>query len=213
MAPPVISQQAANIFRITHRDNIPWILDNGLHCPNSPVCDPNFVPIGHPEIIETRRSRNVPIAPGGTLADYVPFYFTPYSPMLYNIVTGWGVQRRRRDEIVIIWTSLPTLQEAETPFVFSDQHGVTVLADFHNDLARLDRIAWDILEARDFRKDPLDPLKFERYQAEALVHRAIEVDQIRGFVCYDQAVRDNVRMEALARGIQASIEAKPSWYL
>ena len=210
---PTISQESANIFRITHRDNIPWILDNGLHCPNSPVSDPHFVPIGNPEIIHKRRLLTVPILPGGTLADYVPFYFTPYSPMLYNIVTGWGVPRRSRDEIVIVRTSLPALQEANKYFVFSDKHAVTLLAEFYRDLADLDRIAWNILEARDFRKDYSDTLKFERYQSEALVHASLEVDLIEEFVCYDHAVRDDLRTKAFERNIGVAIRTERSWYL
>ncbi len=27
-----LNPQKALIWRIVHRDNIPWILDNGLHC-------------------------------------------------------------------------------------------------------------------------------------------------------------------------------------
>ena len=210
---PTITQASANIFRITHRENIPWILQHGLYCPDSPVIDPTFVSIGHKEIIERRRKVVVPIPPGGTLADYVPFYFTPYSPMLYNIVTGWGVPRRSRDEIVIMRTSLPMLQEANKPFVFSDQHAVTLLAEFYRDLADLDRIAWDILGARDFERDPSDLLKFERYQAEALVHQSLGLDLIEEFVCYDQTVRDDLRAKAAERDIGVVIRTEQSWYL
>ena len=41
--------------------------------------DPEFINIGDQELIDMRASRTVPIAPGGTLADYIPFYFTPLS--------------------------------------------------------------------------------------------------------------------------------------
>jgi hypothetical protein len=40
-------------------------------------------------------------------------------------------------------------------------------AEFHNTLDRLDRVDWPRLQARDFKRDPDDPGKFERYQAEA----------------------------------------------
>jgi hypothetical protein len=90
-----LNPQKALIFRITHVSNVAWILANGLHCSNSGHSDPNYVPIGNSEIITRRAARIVPIAPGGTLSDYVPFYFTPYSPMLYNIKTGRvGVTQR-----------------------------------------------------------------------------------------------------------------------
>src|SRR4051812_35070924 len=113
----------ARIFRITHIVNVPWMLANGLHCKSSGVQDPNFIQIGNPELIEKRTHRPVPLAPGGTLEDYVPFYFTPFSPMLYNIKTGWGgIQQRPMRDIVVLTTALPLLQEKGVPFVFTDRH-------------------------------------------------------------------------------------------
>jgi hypothetical protein len=85
-----LNPEKALIFRITHRDNLPWILANGLHCANSGVRDPTFVPIGNRDLINRRASRTLPAPFQGTLSDYVPFYFTPFSPMLLNIKTGWG---------------------------------------------------------------------------------------------------------------------------
>jgi len=75
----LLTPEKALIFRIIHRDNLPWILENGLHCANSGKSDPNFVPIGNPDLIGKRKVRQVPQAPGGTLSDYVPFFYPPIS--------------------------------------------------------------------------------------------------------------------------------------
>jgi hypothetical protein len=83
-----LTPERALIFRITHIDNVPWILSNGLHCRNSRSVDPHYREIGNRDLIDKRSHRVVPIVPGGTLSDYIPFYFTPYSPMLFNIKTG-----------------------------------------------------------------------------------------------------------------------------
>ncbi len=54
------------------------------------------------DLIEKRTAHTVPIPPGGSLGDYVPFYFTPWSIMLYNIKTGYnGVPRQGRVAIVV----------------------------------------------------------------------------------------------------------------
>lgn len=76
----LLNSDRALIFRMTHVANIPWILDNGLHCRNCEQQDPNFVPIGHSELIKRRDEQHVPVEPGGVLSDYIPFYFTPLSP-------------------------------------------------------------------------------------------------------------------------------------
>ena len=106
-----LTPERALIFRITHRANLPWILENGLHCQSAAASDSNFVSIGNPELIDRRRGRPVTIPPGGTLNDYVPFYFTPYSPMLYNIRTGYaGIPQRKNEEIAVLVSSLPVLK-------------------------------------------------------------------------------------------------------
>jgi hypothetical protein len=96
---PNLNAEKRLIWRIVHRDNIPWILDNGLNCANSGVLAPNWVDIGNKELIDRRSQRHVPIAPGGTLSDFVPFYFTPFSPMMYNIYTGRGGVAQRQKSL------------------------------------------------------------------------------------------------------------------
>ncbi len=71
-----LNSDKALIFRIVHCDNLPWILENGLHAKNGGKLDPTFRNIGNPDLIDKRSRRIVPIPPGGTLSDYVPFYFT-----------------------------------------------------------------------------------------------------------------------------------------
>ncbi len=179
-----LNPDKALIFRIIHRDNVPWVLDNGLHCLNSPVQAPSYRTIGNPELIEKRRQRDVPIYPGGTLSGYVPFYFTPYSPMMLNIRTGYGgVMKVPNEEIVIFVSSLHRLEELNRGFVFSDRHAYLLNAQFYNELPDLTNIDWTILQNRDFRRDPDDPAKIERYQAEALVHQYLPVEAIIGVAC------------------------------
>ena len=74
-----LNAERALIWRLTHRANIPWLFQHGLHCASARIRAPAFVAIGNPDLIQQRRNRRVPIPPGGTLADYVPFYFTPFS--------------------------------------------------------------------------------------------------------------------------------------
>lgn len=208
-----LNPKKALIFRITHRDNIPWIFANGLHCRNSGVVDPNFVTIGNPELIDKRRYRGVPIPPGGTLSDYVPFYFTPFSPMMYNIKTGHGgIPPRKNDEIVIIVASLSKLQAEEVQFVYTDRHAYLQAAEFSSSVTDLDRIDWTILRNRDFRRDPDDLAKVERYQAEALPYRHVPVNSLLGIACYDSKTTGDIETLATGQGLPLKIVAQPTWY-
>lgn len=209
-----LTLEKALIFRITHVSNMPWILVNGLHCSNGLHSDPNYVQIGNSEIIARRTERIVPVHPGGTLSDYIPFYFTPYSPMLMNIKTGYnGVTKRTMDEIAIIVSSLPELLRRGVPFVFTDRHAYLQAAEFHTDLDRLDRIDWERLRARDFRRDPDDPGKVERYQAEALVHRHVPMEAILGIICHRDEERTKIEENCGNLGLLAKVLCRPGWYL
>ncbi len=206
--------EKALIFRITHRDNIPWMLENGLHCRNSDTVDPNFIQIGDPDLIDKRQTQIVPCAPGGTLSDYIPFYFTPFSPMFLNINTGYrGIRKRNNEEIVILVSSLRKLEKMKVPFLFTDRHAYLAAAQFTSDLTRLTDIDWGILQRRDFQRDPLnDPGKVERYEAEALVHHHLPVSAFGGIICYNDSIAKALKDGAAARELNLEIVVKQDWY-
>ena len=133
-----LTPQRGLLFRITHAANLPWLLINGLHSARSETTDPGFIPIGLPNLITKRADRRVPVPPGGTLADYIPFYFTPKSPMLMNIKTGYNdVMRRPNAEIVILISSCGSMVENGIDMVFTDRHAYVATAQWTNDGADL----------------------------------------------------------------------------
>jgi hypothetical protein len=97
------------------------------------------------------------------------------------------------------------------PFIFSDRHAYLKTALFSSDLADLNRIIWPVLQERNFRKDDLD--RFEKYQAEALVHRHVPLIALIGIVCYDQTVASSVQADAAAKQVDLKIVARREWYL
>ena len=206
-----LNQERGLIFRITHRDNVPWILDNGMYARNGKF-DPNYRNIGNVELIDKRSRRVVGVPPGGTLSDYVPFYFTPYSIMMYNIKTGYNVKQVPNEEIVIFVSSLPRVAAQGIPFVFTNQHAYPPMADYFTDLARLDQIDWPLLQGRNFKHDPDDPAKKERYQAEALIWQHVPLEALRGVYCYTTVVEEQLRAEIQQRGLQLTVGVQQGWY-
>lgn len=208
-----LNPEKALIFRITHVNNVRWILSNGLHCRRSGILDPNFVSIGNKEPIEKRQHRVVGIPPGGTLSDYIPFYITPLSPMLLNIKTGWGgITKRSNTEIVILVSSLRKLASEGRRFVFTDRHAYLQAAQFSSNLEHLTWIDWANLQARNFKRDSDDVDRFERYQAEALVHQHMPADSLLGIVCYYAATKRGLDALVAESNMQLRIVVKPSWY-
>lgn len=208
-----LNPNKALIWRIVHRDNLPWIWDNGLHCGNSTARSPSWINIGNQELISKRATRPVPVSPGGVLNDFVPFYFTPFSVMMYNIHTGRGVPHRSNEEIVILVSSLPHLDANGIPYVFTDKHAKVEWARFYNNPSDLIAIDWSILQHRDFQRDDLnDPQKVERYQAEALVHRHCPISGLLGVVCYTDTMKHSIVQQLADRGLSLKVHARTQWY-
>jgi hypothetical protein len=210
MSKELLNPEKALIFRIVHRDNLDQLLENGCRC-KSDAGSEKYVDIGNKELIQKRTGRLVPCGPGGALSDYVPFYFTPYSPMLYNIKTGYnGIQKQPLTEILILVASLRQMEKNGTKFVFSDRHAYLKAALFSSNLRDLDRIIWPVLQERNFRKDDIQ--RFEKYQAEALIHKHVPLSALSGIVCFNQTVKASVQAALNVRKLDTTVLAKSEWY-
>jgi ssDNA thymidine ADP-ribosyltransferase, DarT len=208
-----LNPQKALIWRIVHRDNLNWLLDHGLHCFNSGTHAPNYVNIGNIELIDKRKLCPVRIPPMGYLADYIPFYFTPFSPMLLNIRSGYaGVQKRSNEEIIMLVSSLNHVRELGLPFVFTDAHAYARLSNYYKDLVDLKRIDWGILQRRDFKSDENDPNKKERYQAEALIYKHVPVHGLLGIVCYTEKIGVIIEQMLKDRNLKLPVHCRVDWY-
>lgn len=208
-----LTPERARIFRITHVDNLSWVLENGLHCANSELRDPNFICIGLQKLIERRRIQEVPVGPGGTLSDYVPFYFTPRSIMLLNIKTGHNeVVKRANTEIVILVSSLNRLAQCDLKFVFTSGHAKLAESDYFDSVEDLDEVDWKLLRSGDFERDPDDPGKPGRYQAEALVHRQVPVEALKGIACYNDQVASQMASLVAQQGLEIPVKVVADWY-
>lgn len=201
------------IYRITHYKNLPFILQNGIHCPNSNIQDPNFIQIGFPSLINQRNERPVPVEPFGTLADYVPFYFTVKSPMLYVIAMGNHpeVIRTSQEEIIYIVSSVEKLEELKIRYVFTDRHAKLDYAQFYNKCADLRKLNWDIIESDKWGTQYGTERK-EIKQAECLVYKHLPLSAIIGIGCKTERLYNNI--EAMIQTTQQKIivKTKPEWY-
>lgn len=210
----LLNPERALIFRIVHRANLPWLLQHGLHCGNSLTRSEHWVSIGNQELIGKRARWPVTAAPGGVLNDYVPFYFTPFSPMMLAIKTGWnGVQQHPPQDIVILVSSLRLIAQQGMTWLFTDTHANNGVVNYFNRLEDLPRLDWRILQMRDFKRDPDDPAKFGRYQAEALVHGHCPLQGLSGIACFDEHGKMLTKQAVNAAGATLQVIKQPSWYV
>lgn len=111
-----------------------------------------------------------------------------------------------------MFPSLPHIAALGLPFLFTDSHAYYQWARFYSALADLDKIDWPLLQRRDFKRDPEDLAKFERYQAEALIHQHVPVQGLLGLVCYTEAVKQGIEGEIAARHLTLPVHARTEWY-
>ena len=107
-------------MHFTHIDNLPAILDAGELVADSSAGGLPIREVGDTEVKARRRQRMVGLPPGGVVADYVPFYFAPRSPMMYRIACDHrdGVAGRYPggdDPLVYLVSSVDRVQAAGLP--------------------------------------------------------------------------------------------------
>ncbi len=132
--------------------------------------------------------------------------------MMFNIRTGHSVNQIPNDEIVIFVSSLPRISKQGGKFVFTNQHAYPLAAKYFNTLNGLDEIDWDLLNRRDFKHDPDDPAKKERYQAEALIWKYVPIQALLGVCCYSSATKERIGREVERRDLAFNVAVQPNWY-
>lgn len=200
------------LYRITHYLNLPDIVQRGMFCATHPDALKDAVIIGNPDLISGRGSRVVPVAPGGVLNDYVPFYLGPHSPMLYGIKTGYHAQQRPQRDIVYVCSELSQVQALQLPFAFTDGHAYMQLSRFYDDVAHLSALDWNVISAKQWKRTEDDNDRQRRKQAEFLIHRHVPVAAIAAVVVYDQEMADWVAPLLATVGVNFKVVVFPKWY-
>jgi len=178
---------------MTHVDNVPFIVRNGLWSKLSLVQDPNFVPIGNSDIIDKRTNKTVVvIPPGGVLGEYVPFYFSGHSPMLYNITTGHGVKRVFQKDIVFLVCDALEIVNAGIPYCFTDGNATKAISKFYNTLSGLRELDWPCIRATIWKNTEDDYDRVRKKMSEFLVKEHVPAALIRRIIVKNSEVEQRV---------------------
>jgi len=203
------------IFHITHIDNLPRIIAaDGLQCDRlRGQIDETCVGIAHQHIKDRRAKKAVPVAAQGTLADYVPFYFAPRSPMLYAIHTGSVADYvDGQKPVVHLVSSVECAVSQGRPWCFTDGHAGIAFSSFFDDLNNLDKIDWRIMKATYWNDTDLDLDRKRRRQAEFLVYESYPWTAITHIGVFDKDLQMQVA-EIVSRAVhQPQVTVKRNWY-
>lgn len=203
------------IYHITHITNLRSVFAQGGLC-----CDKRRTRdglecrgIAFEHIKERRARRPVPRGPRGTLADYVPFYFAPRSPMLYTIDRG-NVPSYLEGQLPIVHlvASAENVQHSELPFVFTDGHADMDYSDFFADLEELENVDWDLMKEVYWHDTPDDGDRKRRRQAEFLVHDFVPWELIEVIGVINREIAAKVSSLLQNQEHRPSVLVRPQWY-
>ena len=203
------------IYHITHIYNLRSIVEKGgLCCDNTRVTEAvDSIGIAHSHIKERRAKRNVPVKPGGVVADYVPFYFAPRSPMLYaihcNAVEGFN---GNQNHILHLVSSAEQVMAKGLPFVFTNGHAEMLISRFFRDLSDLDKVDWEIMQDRVWRDTNEDGDRKRRRQAEFLVHRFFPSSLFSEIGVANKRMAQEVELILNSLSLAIPITVHSDWY-
>jgi hypothetical protein len=219
-----MSESAAEhlVYHFTHVSHLRDIVHKGLLC-DSAIQGTLSHEAGDRQIKDLRRGKRVPCGASGVVADYVPFYFAPRSPMLYRITNplrrpGGGVATYDSEphELVYLVSSVELLSRAGCELVLTDRNATVRYAAFSDDPDQWFAdgfIDWPLMHATYWNNSPEDPERMERRMAECLVHGRVPWSAVVRIIAHNEDVADWARRALRSAGVpSAKLEVEPGWY-
>lgn len=203
------------IFHITHIQNLPKILDSGCLWSDSESKSRNLETkgIAYQAIKSRRERREVPVSMGGCVADYVPFYFAPRSPMLCRIFNGEiEGYNEGQDPIIHLVAKIEEVAEAGLTFTFTNGHAEMLPTEFYDSLDDIDKIDWNLMRSKYWFDKEDDMNRKWRRQAEFLVHNHFPIELIKGIGVYTEVIKTQVENILSDSGKRIKVAVLPDWY-
>lgn len=212
----VLVPSQPKIYHIAHVDRLPSIVADGfLWCDAQVVRrTPAGTTIGMSSI-KQRRLNDLYLSshPGLHVGDCVPFYFCPRSVMLYLIHQGNHPELTYRLgqgpilhfeadlHAVVAWANAQPERWA-----FTLSNAGSYFFEDRNDLARLNEIDWNAVQARDWRQCK------EGKQAEFLVEHCVPWHLVERIGVLNHLTYQQVVNAIPANGHRPTVEIRTDWY-
>lgn len=171
-----------------------------------------FTNIAYSSIQAQRAAKQIPCGLGGGLHDYVPFYFTKRSPMLYTINRGNVPCEGGQGALVHLVSTAQKVAQTGLGYAFSDGHGIMAYSSFYDDLAHLDEVDWDVIASGQWADTVEDGDRKRRKQAEFLVHDKFPVHLLSGIVVRTPQRRQEVEALLGQHGLDFNVVDNSTWY-
>ncbi|GAA1447082.1 DUF4433 domain-containing protein [Nocardiopsis tropica] len=206
------------VTHFTHVDHLATVIERGLLSDTAAqAAGVLTTEVGNLGIKDRRRQSAVPVPPGGAVADHVPFYFAPRSPMMFSISKGnvpsykGGTAR-----LIYLVTTLERLHELGHRPVLTDRNAALNYTEYRvfdpPDLIDDDFIDWGLMSQNYWNNTLDEPQRMERRMAEALVHERVSWEAITMIGTRSQVVADEVLAILAVTQSDVPVHIQPDWY-
>lgn len=207
---------AHSIMHFTHIRNLPGILAAECLQADSLVDRASALKVeaADLDIKAVRKRVQVPFAPYGCVADYVPFYFAPRSPMLYKLAQNSVANYADgQDPLVYLVSSAETVALSGASFLFSDGNCASAVTQYANDLRLLESLVdWEVMRAYMWANTADDPDRKRRRMAEFLVHQRLPVWCLNEVAVRRDTMKQYVNDLLAAHRVDLPVQVRPGWY-
>jgi len=205
------------VYRIIPINNLKHNLRDGLHCKKAGKADNGFVTIGSQDVITRRDTAIVKCYPDTVVNDYVPFYFSVRTPMLFNIKTGHGVPPFPQEDIIYLCCKLEELATENFQWCYTNGNAAAAITKFYKKLQQIeDKVDWRSVLTNDFRDENADgdEDRVRKKHAEFLVKNHVPVEFIKGIAVLNEAKQKEVEkvLKKLKLTIEVKINPKQKFY-
>ncbi len=214
------------LFHITAIENLAGICAQGTLFSKNMISQQAgiYTNIAHQGSQGARAVRPVPNPPGGTIHDYVPFYFAPRSPMLSAIHNGKVANCSLTQEDVIHFES--TVERAlghGEPFVIYDRNATKPYSLPYTSLESLDKVAWHLItespQLDGYCKYFFDRPTIEKYadrlekrMAEFLVRAQVPLPAMTRIGVINRQKQLQVQQILQTHQVNIPVAVMPDWY-
>lgn len=203
------------IYHITHVANLPAILEAGALWSDTRLKAASTAPknIAHGNIKQRRERTPVTVKPHGVVADYVPFYFCPRSPMLYalkggSVTSAEGTQQ----DILHLVLEAESLADAGLACLHTDGNAASQPLRFHPGVSGFAHLRWDVIQSWSWRDTPDDNDRKRSKQAEFLVHDAVPWFHVQSVGAMTESTRDRAIAAIATAAHRPPVAVQPDWY-
>lgn len=202
--------EATRLYHITHVGNLPKILEaGGLFSDAAMVKNGGgSVAIAHDHIKQRRLTQyRVDCCKGRFVGEFVPFYFSPRSVMLFTINQGnTGLERGSQKSIIHLVSTVKRGCDSGRDWAIADGNAGAGYTEFSSDVAALDDLDWDAIDAKYWGG------RTHRKSAEFLQADFFSWDQMIGIGCHNDEVRDQVTQMLQTSLHNPKVKTMAGWY-